>query len=285
MLTLSTIRAGTLSIFIFVALAMISSFISANIRQWASANEQDRYIVKFTEWVSIGPKWRRWLWLCLALSAAVFVWSLVPRTIQDQNSTKMQPTMTDSQATAPPGDSLISNTGTILINKFTNNTVISGRPEQLTITANSGTINSNTISGNFVDGNVSLLNNAGTINSNEIERNTIMRSTHSKSGDNEKSARPFLVAGDSLPVRDRDGAFTCSFRIQMESQAKVDYLTVALAADGLLGFNIISDQPAVRLNPFVGYIIAKVINPSGVLRVLGRYSKAGCNHQINISSG
>ena len=61
----------------------------------------------------------------------------------------------------------------------------------------------------------------------------------------------------------------CSFRIQMESQAKVDHLIVALGADGLLGFNIISDQPAVRLNPFVGYIIAKVINPSGVLRVLG----------------
>ena len=68
-------------------------------------------------------------------------------------------------------------------------------------------------------------------------------------------------------------------------QAKVDHLIVALGADGLLGFNIISDQPAVRLNPFVGYIIAKVINPSGVLRVLGRYSKAGCNHKINISSG
>jgi pimeloyl-ACP methyl ester carboxylesterase len=193
--------------------------------------------------------------------------------------------MTRSQATAPPSDSLINNTGTISTNRVTNSIIINGRPEQLTIIANNGKINNNTINDNFVDGNVSLLNNAGTINSNEIERNTIMRSTHSSSGDNEKSARPFRVAGDSLPVRDRDGAFTCSFRIQMESQAKVDHLIVALGADGLLGFNIISDQPAVRLNPFVGYIIAKVINPSGVLRVLGRYSKAGCNHEINISSG
>jgi hypothetical protein len=187
-----------------------------------------------------------------------------------------------NQATALPGDSLINNTGTIFINKFTNNTVIGGRPEQLTITTNSGTINNNTISGNFVDGNVSLLNNAGTINRNEIERNTIMRSTRSNFEDNEKSARPFRVTGDSLPIRDRDGAFMCSFRIQMESQAKVDHLIVALGADGLLGFNIISDQPAVRLNPFVGYIIAKVINPSGALRVLVRYSKAGCNHRILI---
>jgi hypothetical protein len=91
MLTLSTIRAGTLSIFVFVALAMISSFIGANIRQWASANEHDRYIVKFTEWVSIAPKWRRWLWLCLALSAAVFVWSLLPEARQNQDIAKEEP--------------------------------------------------------------------------------------------------------------------------------------------------------------------------------------------------
>jgi pimeloyl-ACP methyl ester carboxylesterase len=187
--------------------------------------------------------------------------------------------------TTTPGDSLVNNTGTILRNTFTNNTVINGRSDKLTITTNNGKINSNTMNDNFVDGNVSLLNNAGTIDSNEIERNTIMRSTHSNSGDNEKSALPFRVAGDSLPVQDREGAFTCSFGIQMERQARVAYLTVALAADGLLGFNIISDQPAVRLNPFVGYIITKVINPSGVLRVLGRYSKYGCNHEINISSG
>src|SRR5271156_3774341 len=156
MLTLSTIRAGTLSIFIFVALAMISSFIGANIRQWASANQQDRYIVKFTEWVSIGPKWRRWLWLCLGLSAAVFLWSLVPRTIQDQNNTKLQQTTTNNQATAPPSDSLINNTGTISTNRVTNGVIINGRPEQLTIITNSGKINSNTMNDNFVDGNVSL---------------------------------------------------------------------------------------------------------------------------------
>jgi hypothetical protein len=282
MLTLSTIRAGTLSIFVFVALAMISSFIGANIRQWASANEHDRYIVKFTEWVSIAPKWRRWLWLCLALSAAVFVWSLLPQTIQDQNKAELPQTTTNNQATALPGDSLISNTGTILTNKFTNNTVINGRPEQLTITANSGTINNNTISGNFVDGNVSLLNNAGTINSNEIERNTIMAPSHSNYGDNVKGAPPFHIL-NSQPVRDREGTFTCSFRIQMENQAKIDYLTVALDAHELLGFRIISDQLAVGLNPFVGYIIAKVNNPQGVLTVLGRYSKPACNHERRFS--
>jgi hypothetical protein len=282
MLTLSTIRAGTLSIFIFVALAMISSFIGANIRQWASANEQDRYIVKFTQWISIGPKWRRWLWLCLALSAAVFVWSLLPQTIQDQNKAELLQTTTNNQAAALPGDSLVSNTGTILTNRIIGNTIINGRPDQLTITMNNGKINNNIMNDNFVDENVSLLNNTGTIDYNEMMRNRMMRSTDSRSGGNEP---PFHVVDERPPIRDREGTFTCSFRIQMANQAKVDYLTVALQTNGLLGFGIISDPRAVMLNPFVGYTIAKVNHPEGVLTVLGRYPKAACDHGRRFSWG
>jgi hypothetical protein len=102
MLTLSTIRAGV----VFIALAMISALISANIRQWASAEGHDRYIVKFAEWASTRQKW---LWLFLALSGAIFAWSLQPETIQDQNiqkevSSPAQPTtpVPDNKPERPP---------------------------------------------------------------------------------------------------------------------------------------------------------------------------------------
>ena len=81
MLMLSTLRAGLA----FIALAMISALISANVRQWASAEGHDRYIVKFAEWAST---WQKWLWVCLLLSGAVFVWSLTPQAIQNQDITK-----------------------------------------------------------------------------------------------------------------------------------------------------------------------------------------------------
>jgi pimeloyl-ACP methyl ester carboxylesterase len=51
---------------------------------------------------------------------------------------------TNNQATTTPGDSLISNRGTILTNRITDNTIIGGRSERLTITTNGGTINNNT---------------------------------------------------------------------------------------------------------------------------------------------
>jgi hypothetical protein len=102
MLTLSTIRAGV----VFIALAMISALISANVRQWASAEGHDRYIVKFAEWASTRQKW---LWLFLALSGAIFAWSLQPETIQDQNiqkevSSPAQPTtpVPDNKPERPP---------------------------------------------------------------------------------------------------------------------------------------------------------------------------------------
>jgi hypothetical protein len=69
MLIPSIIRAGA----VFIFLAMITGFISANIRQWASTKGHDQYIVKLAEWVSIH---RRWLWLWFALGGAVvaFFW-------------------------------------------------------------------------------------------------------------------------------------------------------------------------------------------------------------------
>ena len=85
MVPFSIIRAGAGAVFIFVALAIINSFISANVRQWASAEGHDRYIVNFAEWVSIR---RRWLWVCLLLSGAVLIWSLLPGAPQDQNIPK-----------------------------------------------------------------------------------------------------------------------------------------------------------------------------------------------------
>ena len=85
MVPFSIIRAGAGAVFIFVALAIINSFISANVRQWVSAEGHDHYIVNFAKWVSIR---RRWLWMCLLLSGAVLVWSLLPEAPQDQNIAK-----------------------------------------------------------------------------------------------------------------------------------------------------------------------------------------------------
>jgi hypothetical protein len=69
----------------------------------------------------------------------------------------------------------------------------------------------------------------------------------------------------------------------MDNQAKVDYLTVALEKNELLDFGIISNPRAVWLNPFAGYIMAKVNHPGGVLTIWGRYSKATCNHEFRFS--
>jgi hypothetical protein len=95
MLTLSTIRAGL----VFIALAMISALISANIRQWASAEGHDRYIVNFAEWASTRQKW---LWLCLLLSGALLVWSLLPEAPQDQNIAKEISSQQQTTPTAAP---------------------------------------------------------------------------------------------------------------------------------------------------------------------------------------
>jgi hypothetical protein len=82
MLTLSIVRAGALAVFVYIGLQMINAVISANVRQWASAKGHDQHIVKFAEWVSIR---HRGLWLCLAISGAVFVgsfiWSWVPEEV------------------------------------------------------------------------------------------------------------------------------------------------------------------------------------------------------------
>jgi pimeloyl-ACP methyl ester carboxylesterase len=187
------------------------------------------------------------------------------------------------RATEPIGDSLVRNTGTISINKFDHNLVINGRPEQLTITTNHGEIKNNTITDNFVDGNVSLLDNSGAIDNNEIERNTIME--HADSNSAKQGASPFNIVDGGQPIHNQDGTFTCSFRIQMGAQAKVDYLTVALEANDMLAFRVTSDQPATRLDQFVGYVITKVMKPTGVITVLRRYSKPECNHNRRISWG
>ena len=88
MVPFSIIRAGAGAVFIFVALAIINSFISANVRQWATAEGHDRYIVNFAKWVSIR---RRWLWMCLLLSGAVLVWSLLPEAPLNKNIPKEVP--------------------------------------------------------------------------------------------------------------------------------------------------------------------------------------------------
>jgi hypothetical protein len=82
MLTLSIVRAGALAVFVYISLQMINAVISANVRRWASAKGHDQHIVKFAEWVSIR---HRGLWLCLAISGAVFVgsfiWSWLPEEV------------------------------------------------------------------------------------------------------------------------------------------------------------------------------------------------------------
>jgi hypothetical protein len=85
MLTLPIIRAGALAVVVYIALAMINAFIGANVRQWVSVEGHDHYIVKFAKWVSIR---HRGLWLCLAISGAVFVWSVLPGAPPNQNIAK-----------------------------------------------------------------------------------------------------------------------------------------------------------------------------------------------------
>ena len=71
-LTLSTIRTVALWIFGFLASAMITAFISANVRRWASEKGHDSYFVRLVEfipergWINIRQWW--WAWLCLGLS-------------------------------------------------------------------------------------------------------------------------------------------------------------------------------------------------------------------------
>jgi pimeloyl-ACP methyl ester carboxylesterase len=210
-------------------------------------------------------------------SPSYYAFKSAYRTVQSELQQKMAP---KEAPASPMSDSLVDNTGTILNNKVDHNFIINGRPEQLTITSNSGKINSNTITDNFVDGNIKLLRNSGIIDQNEVAHNTVMG--HQANNNN---APPFHVIYDSPPVREREGTFTCSFRIQMETQTSVDYLTVALEKNELLDFSINSDPRAVWLNPFVGYIIAKVNHPGGVLTVWGRYSKAACNQERRFSWG
>jgi hypothetical protein len=89
MVSLSITRAAALAVFVYIGLQLINAFISANIRQWVSAEGHDRYIIKFAEWVSIR---HRGLWLCLAISGAVFVcsviWPWLPGALPDQNTPK-----------------------------------------------------------------------------------------------------------------------------------------------------------------------------------------------------
>ena len=296
MVSLSTISAGILSI----CLLVVGALFNANVRRWAQEKGHDVYIVRL-----LGLIPRRWLLVCLTLICALLawplVWPLLPGATQDQNNTKLLPRTTHNEATAPPvseataapGDSLISNTGIILNNKVDHNFIINGRPEQLEITSNSGKIINNTIDDNFVDGNVDLFANSGTVVNNEIERNTVIAHYNSNSNSNSNSDSdgkdnafefPFHVVDENPLTPDRGGKFTCSFRIQMDDQAKVGYLTVALQTNELLGFGVISSDPRpVWLNPFVGYRIAKVHHPGGMLTVWGRYSKAPCNHELRLS--
>jgi pimeloyl-ACP methyl ester carboxylesterase len=199
---------------------------------------------------------------------------------------KLEQSTTPNQDTSLPEDALISNTGTILSNRFVNNLIVNGHLDPLIITTNNGRIRDNNISNNFIDGKVDILRNTGTIDNNEVGSNTIMRGSGSNNlARGGSDALPFHILDDSHPILDRDGTFTCSFRINMESGTKINYLTIALTADGLLGMRVIGNQPTIMLNQFVGYAIWKVTNPEGVLTISARYSKQGCNHERRFSWG
>lgn len=119
MLTLSTISAGV----VFIALAIISALISANVRQWASAEGHDRYIVRFVKWAS---SQRKWVWICLVLSGAVFIWSLLPQTILNLANTVLP----GSQITTAPNEPFITNYG--MVGRFGDTyTARIGHPEDL----------------------------------------------------------------------------------------------------------------------------------------------------------
>jgi hypothetical protein len=210
----------------------------------------------------------------------VFLLSLLPVATQDQNITKLLPKPAQNEATAPPAsNSLGNNTGTILNNTVTDNFIVNGNPETLTITSNSCKINKQTITGNFVDGNVSLYDNSGIIDQNDVSNNTVM----GRQGNS--IASPYKIIDDGRPIPNRDGTFTCSFRIQMDSQARANYITVAIETKGLLFFGVLSNPQATRLNPFAGYMIAKVNHPGGVLTVLAKYAQRACNHERRFSWG
>jgi pimeloyl-ACP methyl ester carboxylesterase len=197
---------------------------------------------------------------------------------------KLEQSKTPNQTTSLPQDTLITNTGTISRNRFVNNAVINGKSDPLIIMSNNGRIQDNNISSNFIEGKVDILKNTGTIDNNEVGNNTIMRRASSNNpvkGGND--ALPFLILDDSHPVIDRDGVFTCSFRINMEGGTKFKYLTIALAADGLLGMRVIGNETTIMLNQFVGYAISKVTNPEGILTISARYAKESCNHERRFS--
>lgn len=191
---------------------------------------------------------------------------------------------TSSQTTALPDDSLINNTGIMLRNRITNNTIINGRADPLIITTNNGRILDNNISSNFIDGKVGILNNTGTIDNNEVSNNTMMRGTSSNDMVRDgNGALPFHILNDNHPALDRNGVFMCSFSINMDSGKKLNYLTIALASDGLLNMRVIGNQSTIMLNPFAGYVISKVTNPEGILTISARYSKEGCYHERRFS--
>jgi pimeloyl-ACP methyl ester carboxylesterase len=161
----------------------------------------------------------------------------------------------------------------IVTNRTADDNKSSTASERPTISLFGGSAGSVIMANNAIRGFDSIVDPRGGAIGSVLVRNSFIESNE------HRELRPFHVVIDDKIYRNMDGGFFCWFLVQMDVEAKLDYMSLAIKGDAVTGFRIMSDERMKAINqiPIAGYLITKVMNPKDKFGVAVYHSKATCD--------
>ena len=158
---------------------------------------------------------------------------------------------------------------------------------------NSGRLDRTSVSDNHISstnrcGATLMINNSGQSDHIYITNNDLQRTVPGNKPDSSRGNEAIpsgVLNGHGIQLK--DGTFASAISLSLTAPIKSDYVTVALKGKNLLGFFVESNPRIGELKqvPIAGYVIVKLIRPSGPLKIVVYRSQPDCLCEGIISWG